>query len=431
VRLADASPLAFRRLDSESKAPIAVAFSGGGDSLLALIQTLAWARKVGRQVLALTVDHGLQAQSSDWTQSAGEQARALWAEHQSLAWLGDKPTSGRPAAARSARHRLLAEAARAGGAKVIVTGHTRDDALENALMGLGPIAEWSPSPVWPEGRGLFLLRPLIGARRTDIRAALSRLGQRWLDDPVNDDPAHPRARARAAIAAGATPEAEAAPDFSDFFRAIHFVGPAVSVERAVFTRRGAGAALSAILACVGGAERPWRGGSLLDRLAGDETFTATSTGSRIEAAPHDVLFCREAGEIARGGLKRLGLEPCERAVWDGRYEIEARDRAVQIAPLASLAGRLPRAQMQALKGVPAPVRASLPAAISADGEVVCTVLTDQGLASVDSLVQRRLAAALGAIGDERAACDALHMAKSAYPTYLEVLGERGVIHELA
>ena len=44
--------------------------------------------------------------------------------------------------------------------------HTGDDIAESDWMRdqgatLGDLRDWSPSPVWPQGRGVMLLRPLL------------------------------------------------------------------------------------------------------------------------------------------------------------------------------------------------------------------------------------------------------------------------------
>src|ERR1700761_3318119 len=187
-----------RRLDAASRAPVAVAFSGGGDSHALLLAARAFADRCGRPLLALHVDHGLQPASAAWAEDAERTAGRLGAGFVRLCWTGDKPHAGAPAAARAARHRLIADAARRAGAPVVLVGHTLDDQLENALMrgagmGIGAPAEWSPSPVWPEGRGLFLCRPLLTLRRADLRPWLADEGLAWLDDPANDDLRHPRA----------------------------------------------------------------------------------------------------------------------------------------------------------------------------------------------------------------------------------------------
>ena len=204
------------RLDPGADHPLAVAFSGGGDSLFLLIAALAYGRRHGRKILALTVDHGLNPQSADWTARALEQSARLGAQALPLVWRGEKPTSGLPEQARLARHRLLAEAARAAGARVILMGHTADDQAENAAMradeglSIGDLRVWSPSPVWPEGRDLFLFRPLLGLGRAALRNTLALVGERWIDDPANENQAYARARARRRLKETSTAPALAA-----------------------------------------------------------------------------------------------------------------------------------------------------------------------------------------------------------------------------
>jgi len=163
-----------RRLLAKSPRPVAVALSGGGDSLALLLLVRAWAKRAGRELLVLTVDHGLQPESAAWTGTCSATATRLGLAFEALAWTGEKPATGLSAAARQARHRLLAQAARRAGARVMLMGHTADDILEARLMrARGSTTpdprEWSPSPVWPQGRGLFLLRPLLEVRRNAIR----------------------------------------------------------------------------------------------------------------------------------------------------------------------------------------------------------------------------------------------------------------------
>ena len=55
-----------RRLDPGSPAPLAVAFSGGGDSLALLLAARAFAGRHGRRLAAVHVDHGLQPHSAAW-----------------------------------------------------------------------------------------------------------------------------------------------------------------------------------------------------------------------------------------------------------------------------------------------------------------------------------------------------------------------------
>src|SRR5207253_211413 len=56
----------FARLNGPPGAPVALAVSGGGDSLALLLMAADWAARAGRRLIVLTVDHRLQPQSGRW-----------------------------------------------------------------------------------------------------------------------------------------------------------------------------------------------------------------------------------------------------------------------------------------------------------------------------------------------------------------------------
>jgi tRNA(Ile)-lysidine synthase len=402
-------------LATDAAEPIAVAFSGGGDSLAALLATKAWADRHGRRVLALCVDHRLQEQSGVWQDRAAATAARIGASFRALAWDGPKPDHGLPAAARVARHRLIAEAARRAGARVVVFGHTADDLIEAERMraeGLrvGSPREWGPSPVWPEGRGLFLLRPLLGVRRAAIRQALRRAGEAWIDDPANEDPRSPRARARLGLAGGGEP-ADPASDDPELARLARraTLSPHgyLRLDRNAM-RRAPGSAARKLLAAaalsVGGGERPPRGdrlGRLLDAALAPEPFQATLAGSRIVGADN-LLVVRDAGEIRRGGLASLDLLRAEAAVWDGRFELTATRAGLTVRAMAGAIGRLDPAARAALNSLPAPARLAVPALIEKADAPASPILASSPTVRVVSLIASRFLAACGAISKEPA-----------------------------
>jgi tRNA(Ile)-lysidine synthase len=419
---------AFQRLDPHSARPIAVAVSGGGDSLFALIQTCAWAAKVGRRVLALSVDHGLQADSAAWTAFAGEQALRLGADFRALRWTEPKPTTGIPAAARATRHALLAESARAAGCTVIVTGHTASDQAENAAMGLGRLREWNPSPAWPEGRGVFLLRPLLGMHRAKIREVMRADGWRWIDDPANQDPRYLRARVRmdSPPPCGEGSEVGESARTPGSFTPIPDPSPqggrgqesgALLFARSALTSRS----LAFAAVCAGGGSRIPRSESveaILHRLRAGEHFTATLCGARIEATD-TVTFTREA---TRGGLPAFPIPLGQPTVWDGRFEIEALVPGLSVRPLAGAAARLSLMEKATLRRIDARARPALPLIQRSDGTVFCPILSRENGVRARSLVTARSLAACGALQTEQQACDVVSVANGATASYLEVLG---------
>ena len=360
-----------RRLKRDDDRPIALALSGGGDSIALLRLAAAWAIDRGRPLLALTVDHGLNPCSDDWTLFAGAAARAVGADWRALAWNGEKPTTGLTAAARDARHRLIAAAARAAGARVVLFAHTADDVAEADLMRaegatLGRVREWSPSPVWPQGRGLMLLRPLLGERRETLRAWLADQGAEWIDDPANVDPRFGRSRARRALA-GTTPDVEHSG------RAVGAQGRSVgakvsaTADGTAWVARDVGTrALAAALVCVGGGGTPPRGdrlARLVQRLRASEDFAATLCGARVEASGEAVVLMREAGEFLRRPSAPLVLMPGFEAVWDGRFAFTVRTPGWSVVPARGLLSALSAADRTMISALPAGTRGAFPVLI--------------------------------------------------------------------
>lgn len=400
----DARTILTRRLRADSAAPVAVAVSGGGDSLALALIAAEWAAEHGRRLLLLNVDHGLQMASRQWADFCRDLAIRLNADFRALAWTAEKPTSGIPAAARAARHRLLADAAREAGASVILIGHTAGDRAEAAAMRQAGSTvpdprEWSPSPAWPEGRGVFLLRPLIGAGRDAIRDWLAARGERWIEDPANQDARYARARVRTAGATD-TPALQST-DGRTAALAREVRTDAAGVLSLSRSRLGEDAAAFVAMACLcaAGTTRPPRSerlARLTTLLASDAPVSATLAGARIEADESEVRFLREAGEASRGGLSDQTIHGL--GVWDGRFEIAA-DRPVQVRRLGGLATRLAKAEHTALAAIPARARPTLPLIIDAE-RVTCPVLAEAPGVTARPLAYDRLLAASGAVAVE-------------------------------
>ena len=411
MRLIDPEREAFsvlsERLAPSGPAPLSIALSGGGDSVALLLMATAWARRHGRRVVAFTVDHQLHPESGRWTAAAGVAAVQAGAQWRSLAWEGEKPAAGLPAAARAARHRLIAEAARAEGAAVILIGHTADGVLEAGVMraegSTTPDPKiWSPSPAWPEGRGLFLLRPLLSVRRQALRDWLDRQGAAWIEDPGNADPRFARSRARSRLTSdhiGDMPTPAVEP--GEPIQSSSTPDGRLMVERADVGEGSHRFMAMALVCAAGGATPPRRPAlnRLLARLASGEDFTAALGGARIEADGRHVTFGREPGERTRGGLAATPVSPRAPTVWDGRFAIEAEVEGA-IAPLAGRMASLPRAERQALRSLPASARGAIPVFVDGAGEARLPRPFGSAHARAVSLVGARLAGACGRIQRE-------------------------------
>lgn len=186
-----------------------VAVSGGSDSMALLVLAAEYAAARGVSCFAVTVDHGLRPEAASEAQHVRRVCDELGVQHTILNWKREADDAVSRAVsqdeARQARHRLMAAWARRVGVKRLALGHTRDDRLETFLMrarqgsgwhGLAGLMPNGCSPVWPEGRELSLVRPLLAFGREELRDELRARGIAWIEDPSNEANRFERVRMR-------------------------------------------------------------------------------------------------------------------------------------------------------------------------------------------------------------------------------------------
>ena len=183
---------------------IAVALSGGSDSMALCLLSNTWAKANSVRLTALTVDHQLRDGSRDEANNVGGWLKALTIDHRILTWQGDKPTTGIQAAARDARYGLMAKWMQDNDASCLLAAHQLEDQAQTLLMriekgsGIDGLACMSAASVRTiDGWELNLVRPLLGVARERLRQTLRDRGQKWLEDPSNRNPAYARTRLRA------------------------------------------------------------------------------------------------------------------------------------------------------------------------------------------------------------------------------------------
>lgn len=186
---------------------LAVALSGGPDSLGLTLLARDWAAARGGRVQALVVDHGLRAGSAGDARRAAALAAAAGVPARILTLApGAIGMTGIEAGARAARYAALTDACRAAGILHLLTGHSLDDQAETVLIrlgrGSGVDGLAAMPPVRPEG-GIRLIRPVLGIRRASLAAVVAAAGLTPLHDPMNDDDRVQRVRLRAAATAAA------------------------------------------------------------------------------------------------------------------------------------------------------------------------------------------------------------------------------------
>lgn len=223
TRLAEKFPRAFPREVSSAlaadRAPaLAVAFSGGADSLCALL--LVWAKfpKARERLAALHFDHAVRKTSAADAAFAREVCGALGVRFFSERRECDDGNAHGEAELREARLDFFARKMRECGAKILVQGHQRDDVAETLLMrvarGAGTDGLAAPRPVSRRPDGRIFARPLLDFSKGEIVAALRECGIPWREDETNAGTDYFRNRVRNR----ALPELRAAAPFENFAR---------------------------------------------------------------------------------------------------------------------------------------------------------------------------------------------------------------------
>ncbi len=166
-----------------------VAFSGGADSL-ALLLTVWVLWPEGRSGLCvLHFNHRLRGAESDADAAfCAEVCRELGVRFRVGDWIEAKAGASE-AEAREARLAFFETEMAAVGARVLWTGHQKDDVAETLLMriarGSGSAGLAAPRPVQTRADGRIFLRPLLTLTKAEIVAALQKVGVAWREDASN------------------------------------------------------------------------------------------------------------------------------------------------------------------------------------------------------------------------------------------------------
>lgn len=175
---------------------IAVAVSGGGDSMALLHLARDWARHMGIALSAVTVDHGLRPEAAEEAALVARECAEIGVPHTTLRWEWDR-SGNLQAEARAARYRLIAGWMRH--ARHLLVAHTLEDQAETFLLRLrrgSGVEGLGAMPARQSLAGITVLRPLLGARRADLRHYARVRHVPWVEDPSNADDRYDRVKMR-------------------------------------------------------------------------------------------------------------------------------------------------------------------------------------------------------------------------------------------
>jgi tRNA(Ile)-lysidine synthase len=341
-----AKPATFFQFDTyfsslEGFERVALAVSGGSDSTAMMHMVQQWdaRRNFQTALTVLSVDHGLRAEAGKECAQVAACCKALGLPHVTLTWSGEKPVSGLQAKARQVRYDLMTEWCLAHEVPVLLTAHTVDDQAETVVMRRTRTSSLkSLAGIWPsrDWNGVRIMRPLLSARREELREFLLTQNLEWIDDPSNLDQRYERVRVRAQLdqdSSAANSAAEAQQQFGIVRdKAWHWIKAHVKISDLglVFFSRVALASVKAnvadeilagLLQISGVAHLPElkQRQSLLSWLQ-DEAGTRHTLGGVVFAKrKHQILVAREPGRISAIAVT---IPTSGEVIWDGRFLVK-------------------------------------------------------------------------------------------------------------
>ncbi|XP_057788515.1 uncharacterized protein LOC131005521 isoform X2 [Salvia miltiorrhiza] len=227
-RLQFAQKMAMAGLNPNHR--IAIAVSGGPDSIALCVLTLEWksgnsnAANKGRSkaidgLLAIVVDHGLRTESAEEADLVRDRVldMGIKCEVASCKWLDGKPKLGHlQEAARDKRYETLQKICIDQHIGVLLVAHHADDQAElfilrlsrnSGVLGLAGMAftsqRFSEFPDFSgkesKAHSVLLVRPLLEFSKEDMYNICRGGHQQWVEDPTNRSPLYVRNRIRMSL----------------------------------------------------------------------------------------------------------------------------------------------------------------------------------------------------------------------------------------
>lgn len=355
---------------------VAVAVSGGPDSLALALLASQWAR--GRaKPLGLVVDHGIRPESAADAAWTVDTLRRFGIPSRTLRLEGLAAGPGLQARARGRRYAALRDACVRAGLLDLLLGHHLADQEETMVMraraGSGPDGRAGMSAIC-ERAELRLVRPLLGIPPRRLRATLRAASLGWIDDPSNRDRGFARVRLRDEHAR--TGRALVAPDdpaTAAATRARRLIEVAEWCARHVTLREEGVAllppgpwpasALARIVQALGGNAYPPPAAAIAALAASPRA--ATLAGVLLRPAGRlgpGFLACREVAALAPPIAARRG------AVWDARFRLAGAADPPPGWRLGAL-GAADAATLRRRSDLPAACLATLPALRDGEGRL--------------------------------------------------------------
>ena len=183
------------------KEDLAVAVSGGPDSLALAYLTKCYSLKNKIKVRYYMVNHKLRKEASSEAKMVKKVLEKIDINCTILNWNGKKPSANIQAMARDKRYSLLARECKKNNIKYLLLGHHLNDLFENFFIrivrgsGLNGLISFSKNTNYRD-QDLIIMRPLLNLEKKDLLYISNKVLNFFVKDPSNINEDYKRTRIR-------------------------------------------------------------------------------------------------------------------------------------------------------------------------------------------------------------------------------------------
>ena len=183
------------------KEDLAVAVSGGPDSLALAYLTKCYSLKNKIKVKYYLVNHKLRKEATLEAETVKKILKKIDIQCTILNWNGKKPSKNIQATARDKRYSLLANECKKNNIKYLLLGHHLNDLFENFLIrivrgsGLNGLISFSKNTKYRD-QNLNIIRPLLNLEKKDLLYISNEVFSFFVKDPSNINEDYKRTRIR-------------------------------------------------------------------------------------------------------------------------------------------------------------------------------------------------------------------------------------------
>lgn len=317
---------------------IAVAVSGGSDSLALTFLLDNYCKKNSIELLAYTLNHKLRPEADEEVKYVHLLLSSIGIKTKILTWYHDNnlKIGHLEREARDARYKILSEECIKDNVSVLAVAHTFNDQLETYMirkeMGSGDIGLAGISAIKYLWNGVHLIRPLLLFYKDDLRDFLNNINVKWVEDESNNMTVFSRVRFRKEFLSNKLLEEDVSKKVKHLAMQRHVLDEQINnyiKDNFIFNKfyvelsnkfdiydKVALFSLRNVIWRIGGMKYPCCVNSLLENLKKNITFTISRVV--LEFNKKSIIIYRENKNFETLKFKHYVL-------WDNRFLIKSRD----------------------------------------------------------------------------------------------------------